>query len=196
MLNKKELAMSTIRVINGNYRGTPVIDTVFELVSGFQTGARGGYVTVKNNGIFPRCPETIRVRVEDISDIEYTTGESVKNNTVKFEKPVAAVETDEQAMDRIRERFEILTEMTKACVSGDIRAMIRALLVWARATVLSKKLTRPLCSTKWLANDCELKLSKAVPLLLACIRLCTNTVIPTVWLCLTTATASCWMTWH
>jgi len=123
MLNKKELAMSTIRVINGNYRGTPVIDTVFELVSGFQTGARGGYVTVKNNGIFPKCPETIRVRVEDISDIEYTAP-MTKENTVKFGKPVAAVETDEQAMDRIRERFEILTEMTKACVSGDIRAMI------------------------------------------------------------------------
>jgi hypothetical protein len=33
-------------------------------------------------------------------------------------------ETDEQAMDRIRERFDILHEMTKACVSGDIRAMI------------------------------------------------------------------------
>jgi len=115
--------MSTIRVINGNYRGTPVIDTVFELVSGFQTGARGGYVTVKNNGIFPKCPETIRVRVEDISDIEYTAP-MTKENTVKFGKPVAAVETDEQAMDRIRERFEILTEMTKACVSGDIRAMI------------------------------------------------------------------------
>jgi hypothetical protein len=33
-------------------------------------------------------------------------------------------ETDEQAMDRIRERFDILHEMTKATVSGDIRAMI------------------------------------------------------------------------
>jgi hypothetical protein len=115
--------MSTIRIINGNYRGTPVIDTVFELVSGFQTGARGSYVTVKNSGIFPKCPETIRVRVEDISDIEYTSG--MQDNTVRFEKPEAVVaETEEQAMDRIRERFEILTEMTKATVSGDIRAMI------------------------------------------------------------------------
>ena len=33
-------------------------------------------------------------------------------------------ETDEQVINRIRERFEILTEMTKATVSGDIRAMI------------------------------------------------------------------------
>jgi predicted AAA+ superfamily ATPase len=35
-----------------------------------------------------------------------------------------AVETEEQAMTRIRERFEILTEMTKAATAGDIRAMI------------------------------------------------------------------------
>lgn len=115
--------MSTIRVINGNYRGIPVIDTVFELVSGFQTGAKGSYVTVKNGGIFPKCPETIRVRVEDISDIEYTSG-MTQDNTVQIEKPVAVQETDEQAIERIRERFEILHEMTKAATAGDIRAMI------------------------------------------------------------------------
>jgi hypothetical protein len=116
--------MSAIRVINGNYRGHAVVDTVFELVSGFQTGAKGSFVTVRNAGHFPRCPDTIRIRVDNISDIEYTAGETVQSNTVKFEKPVAVQETDEQAMDRIRERFEILHEMTKACVSGDIRAMI------------------------------------------------------------------------
>ena len=116
--------MSTIRVLRGNYRGIPVIDTQFELVSGFQTGARGGYVTVKNGDIFPRCPDTIRIRVDNISDIEYTSG-MTQDNTVHFEKPAVAVqETDEQAMDRIRERFDILTEMSKACVTGDIRAMI------------------------------------------------------------------------
>ncbi len=116
--------MSAIRVVNGNYRGIPVQNTVFELVSGFQTGAKGNFVTVKNGGVFPRCPETIRIRVDNISDIEYTAGEAVsQDNTVKFKQP-EIVETDEQAMDRIRERFEILTEMTKACVSGDIRAMI------------------------------------------------------------------------
>ncbi len=116
--------MSAIRVINGNYRGMPVQNTVFELVSGFQTGAKGNFVTVKNGGTFPRCPDTVRIRVDAITDIEYTTGDAVNDNTVKFDRPAVVTETDEQAMDRIRERFEILTEMTKACVSGDIRAMI------------------------------------------------------------------------
>ena len=115
--------MSAIRVVKGTYRNRPVRDQEFTLVSGFQTGARGNYVTVKNNGIFPNCPDTVRISVDNISDIEYTNG-MTKDNTVHFEKSVLAAETDEQAMNRIRERFDILTEMTKATVSGDIRAMI------------------------------------------------------------------------
>jgi hypothetical protein len=115
--------MSSIRIINGSYRGQKIHNTVFELVSGFQTGAKGGYVTVKNAGNFPKFGETIRVLVDSISDIEYTS-EMTHDNTVHFEKPVAQVETDEEAMNRIRERFDILHEMSKACVSGDIRAMI------------------------------------------------------------------------
>jgi hypothetical protein len=116
--------MSTIRVINGTYRGYNIVNTEFELVSGFQTGSKGGYVTVKNNGTFAKCPDTIRIRVDNISDIEYTSGTILKDNTIPFEAAQAAVETDEDAMTRIRERFEILTEMTKAAVSGDVRAMI------------------------------------------------------------------------
>lgn len=115
--------MSSVRIVKGTYRGFPIVDTVFELVSGFQTGARGGYITVRNDGHFPKFSDTIRVRVDSIADIEYTT--PMTDNTVEKPAPVAAVaETDEQAMDRIRERFDILHEMTKACVSGDIRAMI------------------------------------------------------------------------
>ena len=115
--------MSAIRIVRGVYRNKTVQNQVFTLVSGFQTGAKGGYVTVQNDGTFPNCPDSIRVKVENISDIEYISGETVQENTVKF-KPTVVAETDEQAMDRIRERFDILHEMTKACVSGDIRAMI------------------------------------------------------------------------
>jgi hypothetical protein len=115
--------MSSVRIINGTYRGSTITNTVFELISGFQTGARGGYITVRNAGHFPKFSDTIRVRVDSPADIEYTT--PMTDNTVEKPAPAAAVaETDEQAMDRIRERFDILHEMTKACVSGDIRAMI------------------------------------------------------------------------
>ena len=118
--------MSAIRINKGEYRNKPVHGTTFSLVSGFASGVKGNYVTVKNNGIFPNCPDTIRIKVDNISDIEYVNVDTVPANTLAFTKPapVVAAETDEQAMDRIRERFDILTEMTKACTAGDIRAMI------------------------------------------------------------------------
>ena len=116
--------MSAIRVINGVYRNRPVHNVSFNLVSGFQAGAKGNFVTVANNGSFPNCPDTIRIRVNNISDIEYVNGDTVnKENTVAFASPTVE-ETEEQIMTRIRERFDILHEMTKACVNGDIRAMI------------------------------------------------------------------------
>jgi hypothetical protein len=114
--------MSAIRVINGVYRNKPVNNVTFNLVKGFQTGSKGGFVTVKSDGYFGPEFDVVRIRVDGIRDLEYVNGvDPVKENIVKFEKPA---ETDEQAMDRIRERFDILHEMTKACVSGDIRAMI------------------------------------------------------------------------
>jgi hypothetical protein len=115
--------MSAIRIIKGEYRNKPVRNIAFTLVSGYASGAKGNYVTVKNDGNFPNCPDTIRIKVDSIQNFEYVTGDAVQDNTVHFEKP-AVVETDDEAMDRIRERFDILHEMTKATVSGDIRAMI------------------------------------------------------------------------
>ena len=44
--------MSAIRVINGEYRNKPVQNVAFTLVSGFQSGAKGNFVTVQNNGMF------------------------------------------------------------------------------------------------------------------------------------------------
>ena len=115
--------MSVIRVLNGTYRGYTIQNSEFELVSGFQSGARGSYVTVRNAGTFPNCPDTIRIRVDNIADVEYTNGMTT-DNTVKFEQPAKPTETDEEAIARIRERFDILHEMTKAATAGDIRAMI------------------------------------------------------------------------
>ena len=115
--------MSAIRIIKGEYRNKPVRNIAFTLVSGYASGAKGNYVTVKNDGNFPNCPDTIRIKVDSIQNFEYVTGDAVQDNTVHFEKPTV-VETDDEAMDRIRERFDILHEMTKATVSGDIRARI------------------------------------------------------------------------
>lgn len=115
--------MSSVRIVRGEYRNKIVSNQVFALVSGFQSGAKGNFVTVRNDGAFPNCPETIRVRVDSINDIEYTTAMPT-DNVVRLEQPARPTETDEEAMTRIRERFDILHEMTKAAAAGDIRAMI------------------------------------------------------------------------
>jgi hypothetical protein len=125
--NSQELVMSQVCVFNGQYRGQPVHNVIFPLVKGFQTGARGGYVTVQSNGYFGPEHDVVRIRVNNIQDVEYTSSSASPTSAIKREAPVAEIapqETDDQAMDRIRERFDILTEMTKAATTGDIRAMI------------------------------------------------------------------------
>ena len=119
--------MSTIRILSGSYRNQPVVGEVFTLVKGFQTGKKGNYVTVKNEGQFAIAIDEVKVKVDTIEDIEFMNGESMVANTVEFKaKAEVPKETDEQAMNRIAERFSILDEMSKACISGDIRAMIVA----------------------------------------------------------------------
>ena len=115
--------MSTIRILSGSYRNEAVKGEVFTLVKGFQTGKKGSYVTVKNDGQFPGRSAEIKILVDTINNIEFLNGEQVLANTVEFRKEVVK-ETDEQAMDRIASRFSVLDEMSKACISGDIRAMI------------------------------------------------------------------------
>lgn len=114
--------MSTILVRSGVYRNQTVTNQTFELVKGFQTGRKGGFVTVKSAGVFGPEFDVVRIRVDAIEDIEYVSGEPMQSNVIKM--PEAVQETDEEVMERIEKRFDILDEMTKATVAGDVRAMI------------------------------------------------------------------------
>ena len=119
--------MSTILIKNGVYRNQPVNNVSFTLVKGYQTGAKGGYVTVKSEGFFGEEYEDVRIKVSSIEDLEFVT-ESVPVG--EFVAPIfhahdkAPLESDDQVMDRIEQRFEILQQMTRATISGDVRAMI------------------------------------------------------------------------
>ena len=115
--------MSTIRILSGSYRKQAVVNTEFKLVKGFQTGKKGSYVTVKNDGQFAINIPAVKVLVDSINDIEFLNGDQVLTNTVEFKKE-SVKETETEAMDRIATRFEVLDEMSRACINGDIRAMI------------------------------------------------------------------------
>jgi hypothetical protein len=116
--------LSTVKIINGTYRNQQVNNMIFNLVKGFQTGARGGYVTVNADGYFgPDLPEVVRINVNSIEDVEFV-GESAMVGEMMAPVAKAPVETDEEVMTRIGERFDILDQMTKATIAGDVRAMI------------------------------------------------------------------------
>jgi hypothetical protein len=133
--------LTTVKIRNGSYRGTRVNDMMFTLVKDFQTGAKGNFVTVKSDGFFgDNVPENIRITVESIADVEIASGTrstpAIAFNTESINRDAEApadfilketgpmVESDEQVMVRIGERFEILQQMTRAVISGDVRAMI------------------------------------------------------------------------
>lgn len=126
-----------VRIINGTYHDKPV-SGVFSVVKDYQVGARGGFITVQNNGheSLVKGGSKVRVRVNRSADFEYIGARqnNIQPAGVLQYTPVAEVvaeqvkqestESDEDAMDRIATRFQILDEMTKAAINSDIRAMI------------------------------------------------------------------------
>lgn len=82
------------------------------VVEGFKVGVRGGYVTVDGAAV-PGFPDRkIKVMVSGEQSVRPT------------DSSVAASESDEEIIERLRERFSMLTDMTKAVKKGDVRAMI------------------------------------------------------------------------
>ena len=135
--------MTQVRILKGSYHDKPV-SGVFTVVKEYKEGARGGFITVENNGhaSFSNGGDRCRVRISTSADFEYLDGAPTISHVrtapagvmafTPADTAVAAaatierqpMESDEQAMDRIATRFSILDEMTKAAINSDIRAMI------------------------------------------------------------------------
>ena len=84
------------------------------VVEGYKVGVRGGYVTVDGAAV-PGFPDrNIKVMVAGADSVVETAGSVT----------AAGPETDEEIIERLRDRFSMLTDMTKAVKKGDVRAMI------------------------------------------------------------------------
>ena len=111
--------MTNITIKEGTYkiRGKDVdlAGMTFPLVEQFKVGARGGYVTVDGSAVNGFPARNIKIMC-DSADAYETAGAnvSIKN----------AEESDDEIIERIRERFDMLKDMTKAVKKGDVRAMI------------------------------------------------------------------------
>ena len=110
--------MTNIRILEGTYkiRGKDVelAGMVFPLVEAFKVGAQGGYVTVDGEAVAGFPDRKIKIKVNSTDSYE----NAGKAKTTQRE------ETDEETIERLRERFEMLEDMTRATKKGDVRAMI------------------------------------------------------------------------
>ena len=130
---------AVVEIHNGSYKirgaDTSMNGYRFELVEGYKVGKDGGYVTVdgatvepKNSGIPDR---KIRIRCDGVDAYTVVAGvvpsapagdKSLEQ--IKISDAAVANETDEEIVERLRQRFEILKDMTQAVKAGDVRAMI------------------------------------------------------------------------
>ena len=97
-------------------REVDVTDKVLPLSQGFKIGVRGGYVTVDGKAVAGYPDRNIKVYVDseqDFSEVDDSVSATGSEG-----------ETDEQIIERLRSRFSMLSDMTKAVKKGDVRAMI------------------------------------------------------------------------
>ena len=110
--------MSYVKIENWYYNYKD-INGVFPLVKGITKSKDGSYFvkinTSKSDIKAFKGREVVRVKIENQDQVK-----EVKN--VKLDKKV--VETDDQAIERIAERFSILEEMTNATLDGIVRGMV------------------------------------------------------------------------
>ncbi len=111
--------MKNIKIISGSYkiRGNDVDlqGMVFPLVEEFKVGARGGYVTVDGSAVAGFPDRNIKIMCDSKDAYESNAGKAPK---------AQLQETDEQTIQRMRDRFDMLEDMTRATKKGDVKAMI------------------------------------------------------------------------
>ncbi len=113
-----------ITIKYGEYKNAPIINQEFTLVKGFQKGKNSNFVTVLNEGQSKLGIKTFRVKVNNIKDIEWGSSNPIMGGLEQVTAKPEVVESDVEAMDRIKTRFDILDDMSRATIAGDIRAMI------------------------------------------------------------------------
>jgi len=109
--------MNIVKIENGTYNNTE-INGCFPLVKGITKSKDGSYfvkvkVTDSDEKVFTGR-DACRIKIENQDQVTEVEGSANKK----------VVETDEQGMDRIKERFDILDEMTNATLDGIVRGLV------------------------------------------------------------------------
>lgn len=113
-----------VKIKHGTYRKNTVEDMVFPVVKPLNIGKKGAFITVDGSEVLGDQFDKIRVLIEDpTQDIEYVTP-AVYADQPKIDNSPKEEENEDQALDRIKERFDILDRMTHAVAEGTVRGMI------------------------------------------------------------------------
>lgn len=119
-----------VTIVEGKYRGKAVtpLNGAFELIKDWKDGAKGGFVTVINNGSLDFAGKGAKVRITVTEDNYDQTGELAGSFTApdgaKADETPLFVETDEQTIARIKKTFKYIETLTAAAQKNQIRALI------------------------------------------------------------------------
>lgn len=128
-----------VSITKGYYRGE-LVSGVFPLVKPYQEGAKGGFVTIKNPSPKTGTPPVQRVQVEKtdftlldaageelgehvVVDAGATPGAVTQVGT-NYEQVFIAAETEDEAMERIKDTFLMLDKIVDGCAKGNIRGLV------------------------------------------------------------------------
>lgn len=115
-----------VKIKQGTYRSKVIENMVFPIIKPLNIGKKGAFITVDGTDALGDQFAKIRVLINDPSgDLEYVTP-SVFAEQPKVASAEEAVseESEEEAIERIKERFDILDRMTHAVAEGTVRGMI------------------------------------------------------------------------
>ena len=130
--------MKQVSIVKGHYRNR-VVSGVFELIKPFQSGARGGFVTIRNPNPEPKDPPVQRILVEESNfTLLNAAGEALTEAEIielkvspekstaggNYEQAFTTGETDDDAMSRISDTFSMLDKVTDACATGIVRGLV------------------------------------------------------------------------
>ena len=108
----------------------------FPMIKPYQDGARGGFVTIKHPNPKSPAPPVQRIQCE-LADIKVVNADGTDyvapvavmegggdQDEAQYEAELHALETDDEAQDRIRDTFSMQDKLTDACAKGIIRGIV------------------------------------------------------------------------
>lgn len=117
-----------VNIKSGKIRGKKIANTIFPVVKNFTTGKNGTFITVDGSKVFGDKVKNVRAYV-DPSFVDFVTEEDytkqcIAYGAVEANNEVKVELSEEERMEEIGERFDILHDMTRAMMRQKIRGMI------------------------------------------------------------------------